>query len=261
MKTNDEIVKSVIETCENLENILNGDLLKRFVEMHNIDSEHSIIKLKQEIIASCTIFLDKKIYGLYIINKEKKPVDDFEVKGMILRKSSFPLFTKEKVKGLLDLILKRDTLNMSVIKEYLDIAEKEVLQMCMDKKVEIAGSVSYNDDIENYKQVPSHVKAMELFNELEYKYFVNGTKGWLFRIHGIDEHIAPQNVLDKMYLMTHKNKSIVIPIESEELPPYYILDINAQMEYCWYKRVSEIMEVLTHDESCDINPFIEDLFE
>lgn len=251
-------IEDILSEIDILENVLNGDMLSKYMDLHNISGDYGIIKMKQELVASDACFLNKKIYGLYITNKEKKPVDEFEIRGMIMRKSNFPEYSKKRMETLLDMILRTEYLDLEEIQNFVEEGRSQAIKLCSEGAHSIAGSVSYNKDMDAYKIVPSHVKAMELWNSLEYSYFVPGTKGYLFRILGVDPMTAPEKVLNASKSMTVKNKSIVVPFEEDRLPEYYILNTQAQMEYCWESRIREIMSVFGANVEFSMDALMED---
>ena len=83
--------------------------------------------------------------------------------------------------------------------------------------------------------------GMNFWNEVEYDYFVPGTRGYLFRITGIDQFRAPERVLKKLSGKAAPN-SIVIPFEEEKVPDYYHIDLNEAISFAWDSRVRELLE-------------------
>lgn len=240
---NDEkIVSIVLEECNKLEKILNDNLLKTFADMHNISSEFNQLKLKQEVIAKSAFFMDvKKKYGLHIINKEGKKVDELEIKGMVIRRSEYPEFTKIKIKEVLNMLLKNEHLDFKKINEFSEDVKQEAIRLIKEGDKQIAGTVSFAKDLSEYKTLTGHIKGMILWNDMEYDYFVPGTKGSSFRIKGVDHFNSPEKILKKVKLLTRKNTTIVLPFEEGNLPEYYIIDVQKQLEYVWTKRINEIL--------------------
>jgi hypothetical protein len=153
------------------------------------------MSLKQEMVAKNAYFFDtKKKYILYIINKEGNPVDEYEIKGLFLKRSEYPEITKIKIQAIVDMLLKGDTVSFSKIEAFNQETTKYILNLCRIGDKSVAKIVAYSKDIENYKLVPSHVLGMELWNQLEYKYFNSGTKGYQFKILGIDYDKAPEKI-------------------------------------------------------------------
>lgn len=252
-----KVVDAVLKECGNLEKMLNDIFLPKFIEMHRANPKYNQLKLKQEVVASSSVFFTKKKYGLYIINKEGKTVSEYDVKGMIMRKSNFPTFSKEKVYTLLDMILKVETLDLQGIRKFIYETEQEMIELCKQGSKLIAGAVSFHKEEEEYKKIPYQINGMKLWNDLEYNYFIPGTKGYLFRIKGIDSFNAPSKITNNMNLIKAKNKHIVIPFEEEKLPEYYNLDLDAQLKFVWTDRVKEVIGVLSNTRKITI----EDIFE
>lgn len=242
-----KIVQAVLKECNNLENMLNDVFLPQFIKIHRADPKYNQLKLKQEVLASNAVFFMKKKYALFIINKEGKTVSEYDIKGMIMRRSNFPAYSKEKVQTLIDMILKNDKIDLDKIKQFIIDTELEVNKLCADGSKTIAGAVSFSKSKEEYKKVPYQILAMENWNLLEYKYFVPGTKGYLFRILGVDTMKAPKRVLDNLKHIKTQLKYAVIPFEEERLPDYYILDLTLQKKFVWSDRVKEVIGVLQNN--------------
>lgn len=246
-KDDPDIVEKVLSCCKELENYLNNELLVKFVELHNIKPDNSLLNLKQEVVADRALFPNvKKRYCLHIINKDGRPVDEYDIKGICLKRSEYPDKTKEYIKQLLDLILKPKTINFHEIKDFIEEKKREIYDLCAEGDASIARMVNFTKPISEYKnnKVPFHIEAMLLWNKLEYECFFHGTKGKLFFIKGIDENRAPEHIQKRKHLLSKKNTSIVIPEDLERLPDYYIVDVEKMIEYCWIERYKEITECL-----------------
>jgi hypothetical protein len=90
-----------------------------------------------------------------------------------------------------------------------------------------------------------HIKGMLLWNGLEYENFIPGTKGYLFKIMGVDTFNAPKRIIEKLSNVNVGNV-IVIPEDVELLPKYYIIDTVAMMSFAWDDRVNELIAPITH---------------
>lgn len=243
MSTN-KTVDIVLKQCEDLEDVLNNNLLKKFSIAHGINPTYNKLELKQEVVARKALFFSKKKrYALHIINKERKDVDEMYVRGMILRRSEYPSFTKECIAELLDMIIKPDTINLMEICDYVTQKEEEILKMIENGDKRIAKSVMCKPE-EDYKKIPTHMLGAELWNNLEYDYFVPGMKGYMFKILGVDAWSAPERVSENSHLIGEKNNNIVLPFEEERLPSYYIIDIKGMFNFSWNDRVREVLEPL-----------------
>ena len=258
MNQEKDVIKLIKEESEKLEDILNNNLLLEFAKIHNIDPKNSIFKLKQELICKKGYFFDaKKRYVLHVTDKEGVPKDDIVSTGVELKRSEFPQLTKDRMSTLFDYIVKDDKLDLEKIKTFINTTTEEMRELCKSGDKRIAKIVSYTNDMEEYKVVPSHILAMNLWNDLEYPYFVPGTKGYCFKIFGVDISRAPNRVRDKLHKMTIKNTYIAIPFEETKLPDYYSIDIDSNLDACWIKRYNSLLEPIYST----IYPNIEDKLE
>jgi hypothetical protein len=247
---NENIVETILNECSDIENVLNNILMPKFCKLHNIKDEQSMFKLKQEVIAENSFFMDvKKRYALYIINREGKECDEYDIKGMITRRSEFPELTKECVVKALEILIKEDVVDFEKLNNHLTHSRNIIYDKCLEGSKLIAKSSHFNKELEDYKSITQDVNGMLLWNKMEYEYFVPGTKGFLFKIHGIDTALAPDRILNKSHMLTRKNNCIVIPYEEEKLPDYYILNLDSQMKYSWDDRENEIMRVLIGNDN------------
>jgi len=143
-------------------------------------------------------------------------------------------------------LVKEDKIPFGLISKYIVDTELEMKSSIMKGQKCIARPASFSKELDSYKKIPYQVKGMEVWNELEYRYFRPGTKGYLFRITGVDPYIAPkrvQNNIDKI----KEFRWIAIPYEEEALPNYYRVDVESMLDVAWRDRVSEFLRpVLPH---------------
>jgi hypothetical protein len=232
----------ILEHSKRMEKILNENFLKRFGEMHNIDESSNIFGLKQEVIADNGLFLSvKKKYALHIINKEGVPKDELFIKGMVTERSDYPSITRQKIKRIIEMILTNESINFSKVFDEIKKEENEIYEMCKSRSTAVGRPVKYNSKV--YIKEPSHVIAMKLWNRLMYSYFVPGTKGYLFRIKGVDfSKCENKDILDEMeFVNAMKPHFVVVPQEEPILPEFFILDMEAMMNFCWHDRIKEIL--------------------
>lgn len=241
MNKDNQIVDLIIRESKKLQDVLNNDLLDKFIKLHNIPKEKSKFNAKQEIVAKRGYFLDvKKRYALRIVNKEGVPVEDIEETGLVTRRSDYPSLTKERLKTIFDYLLKEDRIPFGLISKYIAETELEMKSFIIRGQKSIARPASFSKELESYKKIPYQVIGMEVWNKLEYRYFRPGTKGYLFRITGVDPYIAPRNVqknIDKI----EEFRWIAIPYEEEALPNYYKVDVDSMLNVAWRDRVAEFL--------------------
>ncbi len=249
--TVDEIFKTVAE----LNPILNKTILDDFIKKHNIPVEYSFLELKQEIIADRAYFLNvKKKYAMHIINNEGHECDKLDIKGIEVKRSDYPKYTKEVVQKILDIILYQDTDDIvEMVLEFVEEAKEKATNMILEGNKDIAKPVSFNKPINEYKNIPRGVKGMISWNNLEHETFVPGTKGLEFTITSVDIDNSPTHVhtnfVKNNFLGKKKNfTSIVLPDNVDKLPDYYKPDINHMLTYSIDDRVNALLEPLFKKE-------------
>lgn len=250
-KTQDEIVNDVLsDIVPNLQTYINKECIQTQLvnNIHSIKSENNFLNLKQEILAKSAYFIEntKKKYATYIINKEGKSVNEMDIKGLDTQRSDYPSATKEKLRKLLDIILLEDKLNISKIQKFINETETEFRTILQNHSIQLSKAASFTKDIKKYKNMPQHIKSMLLWNMLEYKYFIPGTKGYLFKLKGIDLNLAPKNVFENYHtniseISKLKLDAICLPIDQKELPNYYIVDMEHMMGFCWTERINLLL--------------------
>lgn len=240
----DHKVNEILEECKDVQSSVD-DFIDKFIDLHNIKKKYNNISLKQEIVAKNALFYDKKKnYILYVVNKEGVPVSEYDIKGLSIVRSEYPNITKERVSTLLDFIFKEDVIDFKKIKQFIEDTKKEIYNLALNGDKSVAKVVSYSKELDEYKKIPTHVKGMELWNELEYFYFMEASKGYSFYIEGIDTDNAPSNIIEKTHKITSKHNNIVVPWEEEKLPDYYVPDVNKIVEYAWDNRITDLFEPL-----------------
>lgn len=234
-------VKSIEEigtVADELVNFVNNNVIFKFCELHNIDPKNSIIKIKREKISTICFFPNvKKKYCMRVVNEEGVNVNKIDVVGFAIRRSDYPAVTKEKLMELIDLILSEDKTKED-IKEFIISVSNYIYNLAVCGKREVGKPVTYSRG--EYKVVPAHVLGMQLWNKLEYECFFQGSKGYMFRIKDIntnDPEFKKKNI-DLSLINLRQYNYIVMPIDYEQLPKYYIVDAHKVLKYAWIDVVS-----------------------
>lgn len=250
MINENQIIELILKSSKILQDILNNHLLSKFSELHNIKPEYNKFSAKQEVIAKRAYFMSvKKRYALWIINSEGVAVDETNVKGLVTRRSDYPVITKILIKELMEMILRPEKISFKSIKKFIKEKEKLIKNLCISGSKEVSKPASFTRELKDYKKIPYQVHGMILWNELEYEYFIPGTNGNLYRIKDIDPFSAPKHVLDKLNKRKDKTQInwIAIPYEEETIPNYYIIDTEHMIKYAWTDRIQEFLEPLWKD--------------
>lgn len=243
-----ETIDLILKESSKLQKILNENLLTQFAALHNIKDEYSKFNLKQEIVAKRGLFLEgKKQYALWIVNSEGVSCEEFFERGLVTRRSDYPSYTKEKMKIILDLLLKQDKISFKNIAKFIEDVKHEIKGLIMNGDKSIAAAKTFSKELtgsKGYKKIPHHVIGMLLWNKLEYDYFKTGTKGYLYKINGIDPYLAPKKVRQQIGRV--ELRWITLPYEEEKLPEYYQIDVQHMMHLAWIDRVNDILKPIIH---------------
>ena len=247
-KTDDEKVKDVLNYCNQIQKYLNKEVIETIVKRHSNLIEKSRLELKNELVIKRGLFLAKKRYVNHIIYQEGKKVDDIKSMGVETKRSDFPSMSKIKLQELIELILKSKEVKFSNLLSFVKGTESQFTKIIKERKKEIARPVSFTKKLKDYKVIPQGVKGCLNWNDLEYRVFDVGSRGYLYKILGIDLEKAPKNVADKydkeFLSKGRKLTEIVLPDDLETLPNYYIIDEKEMLKFSWIDRYSLMLEPL-----------------
>ena len=89
---------------------------------------------------------------------------------------------------------------------------------------------------------------MQSFNEISYTAHYYGSRGYMFRVSGIDYNKAPKEVIDnyeKNFIRKGKKLEVVaIPDEEPRLPEYYIPDVKGNLQFAFVDRYDLMLDPL-----------------
>lgn len=159
----DRLITETINVINEVQSLINQSFNVYAMKLHNIKTHRW--EVKQELVASRAFWGDaKKRYAMWIVFKKGLPVDELEVKGMDMVRSSFPqafrTFQKEVITDILHDIPYTD-LN-SKIYDFKQTYKKEPLNNIMlPTSVKEYSKYSYGQ-----KGTPIHVKSAQNYNKL-----------------------------------------------------------------------------------------------
>ncbi len=245
-KDQDENVKDILNYCDLLQTFLNNDIINKMVSKRNVDLSKNRLDLKNELVIKRGLFLSKKHYGIYVIKQEGKTVDFIKDMGLDTKRSDYPSKTKEHLQELLNMILKSDKVSLNRLHKYIDSKEREFFELSKNGHKIVARPVSFSKKLEEYKVIPNGVEGMLNWNKLMYNIFNHGSRGYLFKLNGIDLYKAPKEIQERYteyFSKTGKKlKYIVLPEEEERLPDYFSIDVNAMTKFAWKDRYNLLLE-------------------
>lgn len=245
---NDDMEESIAKMedwCVQLQDFLNDYIIANTVNNHNVDLKWNKLKLKNELVNRRGFFLTKKRYVLYNIKKEGKPVDKVINMGLETKRSDYPNYTKKLLEELLDIILKETKLSINRINSFVEEKEKEMRKLINNRDKRAARPVSFSKRLEDYKKYPEHIIGMLNWNKLFYDTFGVGSKGYLFKIRGIDVDKAPEDILnkyEKFFRSQNKKLNYIVVPEEDELPEYVIVDTEAMIKFAWKDRCKLLLD-------------------
>ena len=83
------------------------------------------------------------------------------------------------------------------------------------------------------------------WNDLLYNSFEYGTRGYLYKLNGIDLSKAPKEIIEnynKRFVERGKVlETICIPDEINRLPEYFIPDMKDMLRFHWQDRYSQLL--------------------
>ena len=243
-----QTTENILKWCSIVQNYLNNDIMKEIVESRNVPFKYNRLVLKNELLISRGLFLAKKRYAIRVTNNEGKDVDQVNYMGIEIKRSDYPSRSKELMKKILDILLKSETVSVTKLFDFINSQEKEFIELIKRGEKTIARPVSYGKKLKDYKTIPQGVRAMECWNKVMYPIHTQGTKAYMFRVKGIDDLKAPEDVIlryQKFIGAGNKFEVIAIPDDVETLPSYIIPDVKGNLDFAFTARHELLLEPLT----------------
>ncbi len=249
-----EKCEEVFQELTNIETYVNDVVIDAFLPLHNISKDKSIIYLKNEYLFSKYYTLNgKKHYAAKVIWQEGKDVEFLEVKGLETRRSEIPTRSQKLLNEILEIIFD-DNIKKYQIKDKVDTlvnaTKIEMMKLIDNRDNSMVKTVSYSKPLNQYKNLPQHIKAMMIWNTLVGEDFRYGNKGKLWPIKGIDLQKANSTIKDNYYNKYLKKYNvndldcICLPEDVKVLPECFVPDMKRIMDYSCDQRVNNLLEPL-----------------
>jgi DNA polymerase elongation subunit (family B) len=201
-----EMTKATLSVCTEVQSYVNKmfDVIAK--SMFNLD-KHGF-DAKQEVVAKTSFFLAKKRYTQFIINKGGVPLEELEIKGIDVVRTSFPMkFRNFMHKFLVDILKKIDKsmVDASILDFQRDVENSSIVEVAKNTSVKfISQDKAKNYDPPNRAPfnfvlgTPAQVKAGLAYNDLlvhfklnkKYQKILNGQKiKWVYlteNTYGLD---------------------------------------------------------------------------
>ena len=171
--SDEQMIPAILEVAQEVEKHINKVYDSMALKMFNIHSHR--FDIKQETIAKGGFWVSKKRYAQWIINDNTVDCDKLDVKGLDVKRSSFPTYFKEVMSTVLMDILKDE--NKNKIDEYIlkkkdEMKTTNFIDIAKNSAVKGMSKYTFKNQAlgEFMKGTPAHVKAALTYNQL-LKYF------------------------------------------------------------------------------------------
>ena len=203
-KNNDQdtIAKYVNEIAEEMQDYLNNFYDMFSSKVLNVPADKHRLEIKKEYVAKAGLWIAKKRYAQWIISDNGVPVDKLDVKGLDVKRSSFPKAFQECMGTVLIDILKGKTeqeisdyvLNFkkkmserpmleiaknSAVKnlsKYIPKGKKQLFQWVTGTPAHVKAAIAYNDCLKHF-DAPYKYEPMKNGDKVKWVYLKNNPLG------------------------------------------------------------------------------------
>jgi len=171
--SDEQMIPAILSVAKEVEGHINKVYDVMAYKMFNVDTHR--FDIKQETIAKGGFWVSKKRYAQWIINDNTVPCDKLDVKGLDVKRSSFPTYFKEVMGTVLMDILKaedKDVLDQKIL-DYKDgMTDQPFVDIAKNSAVKDMSKYLFKNQAlgEFKKGTPAHVKAAITYNQLLKKF-------------------------------------------------------------------------------------------
>jgi DNA polymerase elongation subunit (family B) len=171
--SDEQMIPAILSVAKEVEEHINNVYDQMAFKLFNVDTHR--FDIKQETIAKGGFWVSKKRYAQWIINDNEVDCDKLDVKGLDVKRSSFPTYFKEVMSTVLMDILKdadKDELDQKIL-DYKDgMTDQEFVDIAKNSAVKHMSKYRFKDQAigEFMKGTPAHVKAAITYNQLLKKF-------------------------------------------------------------------------------------------
>ena len=169
MDSDEEMIPAILSVAKEVQDHINVVYDTMAKKMFNIDSHR--FDIKQETIAKGGFWVSKKRYAQWIINDNTVNCDKLDVKGLDVKRSSFPTYFKEVMSTVLMDILKdepKDEIDDKILKYKDGMTDQYFVDIAKNSAVKDMSKYMFKNQAlgEFMKGTPAHVKAAITYNQL-----------------------------------------------------------------------------------------------
>ena len=167
--SDEEMIPAILSAAKEVETHINKVYDTMAKKLFNIDSHK--FDIKQETIAKGGFWVSKKRYAQWIINDNEVDCDKLDVKGLDVKRSSFPTYFKEVMKTvLLDILRSVDKkeIDTKILDYKKGMEDRPFIDIAKNSAVKGMSKYTTKTQVlgEFQKGSPAHVKAAITYNQL-----------------------------------------------------------------------------------------------
>src|SRR6056300_1729322 len=171
--SDEQMIPAILSVAQEVEQHINNVYDSMSKRMFNVVNHR--FDIKQETIAKGGFWVSKKRYAQWIINDNTVDCDKLDVKGLDVKRSSFPTYFKEVMSTVLMDILKdedKDKLDEKILKYKDDMSNQPFVDIAKNSAVKDMSKYLFKNQAlgEFLKGTPAHVKAAITYNQLLKKF-------------------------------------------------------------------------------------------
>lgn len=171
--SDEQMIPAILSVAKEVESHINKVYDVMAYKMFNVDSHR--FDIKQETIAKGGFWVSKKRYAQWIINDNTVPCDKLDVKGLDVKRSSFPTYFKEVMSTVLMDILKstpKDDIDQKILDYKDNMPDQNFVDIAKNSAVKDMSKYLFKNQAlgEFMKGTPAHVKAAITYNQLLKKF-------------------------------------------------------------------------------------------
>ena len=169
VNSDEQMIPAILSVAKEVQDHINSVYDVMALKLFNTESHR--FDIKQETIAKGGFWVSKKRYAQWIINDNSVNCDKLDVKGLDVKRSSFPTYFKEVMKTVLLDILKdvgKDTIDDKILKFKEDMPNQHFVDIAKNSSIKnVTKYDNRNNPLGKFtKGTPAHVKAAITYNKL-----------------------------------------------------------------------------------------------
>src|SRR5210317_757390 len=167
--SDEQMIPAILSVAKEVEEHINNVYDQMAFKLFNVDTHR--FDIKQETIAKGGFWVSKKRYAQWIINDNTVDCDKLDVKGLDVKRSSFPTYFKEVMSTVLMDILKdadKDEFDQKILRKKDEMKTTNFIDIAKNSAVKDMSKYQFKNQAigEFMKGTPAHVKAALTYNQL-----------------------------------------------------------------------------------------------